>query len=208
MVAALLALMFRVFFFILVERASILFKALRPQECSIYNPIFWSHERYWKLAVLSRHLSFLNGTPFKRLVWRLLGVQIGKRIFDDGCIITEKTMVSIGDYCTLNAGSVIQGHSQEDGGFKSDYITIGAGCTLGVNSLVHYGATVGDGAQLAADAFLMKGEEVPPHTWWGDNPAMEVQDYTLTGAAKTAVGQQKLEGKPDSENYNPIKQAA
>ena len=209
LVAGLLALIFRVFFFILVERASTLFQALRPQACSIYNPKFWSHERYWKLAVLSRHLRFLNGTPFKSLVWRLLGVEIGKRVFDDGCVITEKTMVAIGDNCTLNAGSVIQGHSQEDGGFKSDYITIGAGCTLGVNSLVHYGATMGDGAQLAADAFLMKGEEVPPHTWWGDNPAMEVQDNTFAGAAITAVQQPGLGEKSDSENYKiPIKQAA
>ena len=209
LVSGLLALLFRVFFFILVERASTAFKPLRPRQCSIYNPHFWSHERYWKLAVLSRHLGFLNGTPFKSLVWRLLGVEIGKRVFDDGCVITEKTMVAVGDNCTLNAGSVIQGHSQEDGGFKSDYITIGAGCTLGVNSLVHYGTTMGDGAQLAADAFLMKGVEVPAHAWWGNNPAMEVQESYVAETTVTAIQHPGLGEKSDSENYKiPIKQAA
>ena len=48
---------------------------------------------------------------------------------------------------------------------------IGAGCTLGVGAFVHYGVTMGDGAVLAADSFLMKGEEVPPHARWGGNPA-------------------------------------
>jgi hypothetical protein len=39
---------------------------------------------------------------------------------------------------------------------------------------VHYGVTMGDGAELGADAFLMKGSEVPPHTRWAGNPAEEV----------------------------------
>jgi hypothetical protein len=159
---------------VLLERASTLFQALQPQECSIYDPYFWYHERFWKLGILRSHLAMFDGTPFKGFIWRLLGVRIGKRVFDDGCYITERTMVSIGDGCTLNSKVGIATHSQEDGGFKSGCITIGAGCTLGVNSLVHYGVKMGDGAQLAADAFLMKGEEVPPHTRWEGNPASQV----------------------------------
>ncbi len=185
--ALLLALFFRTGYHVLVDRASTLFQALQPQQCSIYDPYFWYHERYWKLAVLPSHLTIFDGTPLKSFAWRLLGVRIGKRVFDDGCYITEKTLVAIGEGCTLNAGSVIQCHSQEDGGFKSDYITIGAGCTLGVNAVVHYGVTMGDGAQLASDAFLMKGEEVPPHTRWGDNPANQVQNDYYAEAAMAAV---------------------
>ena len=48
--------------------------------------------------------------------------------------MTEKTLVTIGDDATLNAGSIIQCHSQEDGAFKSDRTTIGAGGTLGVGA--------------------------------------------------------------------------
>jgi non-ribosomal peptide synthetase-like protein len=172
---------------VLLERASTSFKALQRQQCTIHDPYFWYHERYWKLGVLSGHLAMFDGTPFKSVIWRLLGVRIGKRVFDDGCYITERTMVSVGDGCTLNSGSVLQSHSQEDGGFKSDCIAIGAGCSLGVNSLVHYGVKMGDGAQLAAAAFLMKGEEVPPHTRWGGNPASQLQNDDLTEVAMVAV---------------------
>ncbi len=185
--ALLLAQFVRTGYDVLVERASTLFRPLQPQQCSIYDPYFWYHERFWKLWVLSTHLALFDGTPFKSFIWRLIGVRIGKRVFDDGCFITERTMVSIGDGCTLNSGSIIQCHSQEDGGFKSDCITIGAGCTLGVHSFVHYGVKMGDGAQLAADAFLMKGEEVPPHARWEGNPASQVNMTTFPGATKPAV---------------------
>ena len=160
---------------ILVERLSIRFKSLQPLQCSIYDQRFWSHERYWKLMTTSGQLAMLDGTPFKGLAWRLLGVKIGKRVFDDGCGITEKTMVAIGDDCTLNIGTIIQPHSQEDGGFKSDRIEIGARCTLGIGAWVHYGTKLEYGAQLAPDAFLMKGQEIATNTRWAENPAREVQ---------------------------------
>jgi non-ribosomal peptide synthetase-like protein len=147
----------------------------RSVHCSIYDRRFWSHERYWKFMATLGQIGILDGTPFKGLAWRLLGVKIGRRVFDDGCGMTESSMVAIGDDCTLNMGSIVQPHSQEDGGFKSDRIEIGAGCTLGVGAWVHYGAKLSDGAQLAPDTFLMKGQEVAPNTRWAENPAREVQ---------------------------------
>ncbi|MGW3129102.1 Pls/PosA family non-ribosomal peptide synthetase [Streptomyces sp. NPDC001123] len=161
-------------YFILVERCLASFRALRPRLCSIYDPYFWWHERLWKVP--DHFLNIFNGTPFKSLVWRLLGVHIGRRVFDDGCYLTERTLATIGDDCTLNAGSKIQCHSQEDGTFKSDVTTLGAGCTLGVAAHVHYGVTMGGGAVLAPDSFLMKGEEVPPNARWGGNPAVDMPD--------------------------------
>jgi non-ribosomal peptide synthetase-like protein len=158
---------------VLVERVMTAFRALRPSYCSIYDPRFWWHERLWKVPEMVYVQSF-NGTPFKGLIWRLLGARVGRRLFDDGCYFTERTLVAVGNDCTLNAGSKVQCHSQEDGAFKSDRSTIGAGCTVGVGALVHYGVTMGDGAVLAADSFLMKGEEVPPHARWGGNPAREI----------------------------------
>ena len=155
---------------VLAERASTRFRPLQSQHCSIYEPYFWWHERYWKLSIQP---SIFDGTPLKSLTWRLLGVRIGRRVFDDGCAISEKTLVSIGDDCTLNVGVVLQSHSMENGVFKSNRIHIGDGCTLGSNAFVHYGTIVGDGAALGTDAFLMKGTQVPPGVRWHGNPARE-----------------------------------
>ena len=158
-------------FDLLVERCTLHFRPLRPQFCSIYDRTFWRHERFWKLSLSSAAL--LNGTPFKSLLWRALGVRIGRRVFDDGCGITERSLVSIGDDCTLNAATTIQCHSLEDGAFKSAPIEIGARCDLGVGAFVHYGTVLGDGSAVDADAFLMKGSELAPGSRWWGNPATE-----------------------------------
>ena len=162
-------------YYVLVERGLLRFRPLRPGYCSIYDKHFWRQERLWKVpSMLDRAMRMFDGTPFKSLIWRSLGVKIGRQVFDDGGFLTERTLATIGDGCVLNAGSVIQCHSQEDGAFKSDRSTLGAGCTLGVGALVHYGVTMGDRSVLAADSFLMKGEEVPAGAYWGGNPAREM----------------------------------
>ncbi len=168
-------LLFTVVFFVSVERTVDRLQMVAPSGCSIYARAFWRHERAWKVPS-ETYFRLFDGTPFKNVLWRLLGVRIGRRVFDDGCFLTERTFTAIGDNCTLNAGSVIQCHSQEDGAFKSDRTVLGAGCTLGVGAFVHYGVSMGDGAVLAPDSFLMKGEEIAPHGNWGGNPAIEIFD--------------------------------
>ncbi|GIU56736.1 hypothetical protein NicSoilC12_24850 [Arthrobacter sp. NicSoilC12] len=158
-------------------------KPLQPQLCSIYNPYFWWHEQYWKMSLQSRYAGLLNGTPFKPLVWRLLGVRIGSRVFDDGCGIIERTLVTVGSRCALNAGSTLQSHSQEDGMFKSDRIVVGDDVTLGVSAFVHYGVTVEDGAVVGADSFVMKGTTLTRGSLWAGNPAEEARDAAMSPLA-------------------------
>jgi non-ribosomal peptide synthetase-like protein len=190
---------FHVFYTALVERASTGFRRLQPQFCSIHDIAFWRHERYWKLVARP---DLFNGTPFKPLVWRLLGVRIGRRVFDDGCGMPERTLVTVGDFCTLNAGSTIQCHSQEDGGFKSDRITIGDGVTVGVGAWVHYGVAMGDRSELAPDSFLMKGEEVPAGARWGGNPAGEIhQEPPVDPPAPATDGHRRAAATTGPRNH-------
>jgi non-ribosomal peptide synthetase-like protein len=165
-------LVFTALYFVLAERAVAGFRKLEPRFCSIYQPYYWWHERFWKFG-MTTYLDVLNGTPFKNPVWRLLGVRLGRRVFDDGCHIPERDLVTVGDHCTLAEGSLIQAHSLEDGTFKSDHIMIGTGCSIGTKALVHYGVRMGDGAVLDADSFLMKGEELAPRARWRGNPAVQ-----------------------------------
>ena len=144
-----------------------------PAICSIYDPRFWWVERVWKLHPIG-FFHLFDGTPFLTLLWRLIGVRMGKRVFDDGVYISEPTLTTIGDECVLNNQSLIQCESQEDGTFKSSRTEVGAGCTIGVGAFVHYGVTMSEGSVLAADSFLMKGEYVPARVRWGGNPARQI----------------------------------
>jgi non-ribosomal peptide synthetase-like protein len=159
-----------ILYFGLLERLTLGFKRLQPKIATIYEPYFWFHERHWKLSD-SPVVRLFPGTPFKNLISRLVGVKIGNKVYDAGCIMTDRTLVEIGDYANLNEASVLQAHSLEEGVFKSDYVRIGTACTLGPAAFAHYGITMGDHAVLNADSFLMKGEVIDPYTVWCGNPA-------------------------------------
>jgi non-ribosomal peptide synthetase-like protein len=161
-------------YFAVIEQATMGFRRLRPQYCSIYNPYFWRHERFWKLQS-DAAAALVNGTPFKAWLLRIHGARIGRQLFDDGSNFVERSIVTVGDYCTLNMGSVLQSHSLEDGTFKSDYIELENGVTLAPKAFVHYGIRVGEGSLIEVDAFLMKGEQVPARQRWHGNPAMPVE---------------------------------
>jgi non-ribosomal peptide synthetase-like protein len=162
-----------ILWFAFLEKASLGFKKLTPKIVSMYDQRFWQHERYWKFTG-SPIGDLFKGTPFKNVISRLLGATVGRRVFDDGCRFFDKTLIAVGDDTTLSEGSIIQGHSLEEGIFKSDTISIGSGCTLGTAAFVHYGVRIDDNAVLDPDSFLMKGEILDPGTTWQGNPARAV----------------------------------
>ena len=96
-------------------------------------------------------------------------------MFDDGCLLIDKTMLEVGDYVTLNEASTLKAHSLEEGVFKSDHVRVGSGCTVGCQALVHYGVKVGDNVVIDPDSFVMKGESPEADTTWRGNPARAVR---------------------------------
>ena len=76
------------------------------------------------------------------------GLKLGKRLFDDGHSMAEKNIISLGDDVTLNAGSYIQVHTQEDYAFKCEGTTVGSGVTFGVGVGTTVGSAVGIGVGL------------------------------------------------------------
>lgn len=160
--------------FALIDRSTTGFRPLRPKVCAVLQREFWAHERFWKVPSIA-HLRVFDGTPLKWLVWRAHGLRVRGVIYDDGAVITERSLVAVGTGATLNMGATLQAHSLEDGIFKSQPIEIGPGVTLGTGAFVHYGTRVGAGAVLEADCFVLKGSEPGAGERWRGNPAVEVQ---------------------------------
>ena len=165
-------------YIVFVVRASTGFKPLVPRIVTIYDGYFWRHERHWKLAD-SLVRNALGGTPFKNLILRLYGVKVGRMVYDGGSSMTEHSLTEIDDYACINEGCVLQAHSLEEGVFKSDFIKIGKGCSIGPSAFVHYGVSLGDYSILDADSFLMKGERLDPCTRWRGNPAKLYQTIQI-----------------------------
>ncbi|BFM05226.1 Pls/PosA family non-ribosomal peptide synthetase [Halioxenophilus aromaticivorans] len=170
LLALMAELAFTLAWFIFVERAALGFGRMQPMLVSIYDPRYWSVERYWKLSETPLKRMW-KGTPMRNLLNRALGIKVGKMVFDDGVGISEKTLVEYGDYCNLNAHSFMQSHSLEDGIFKSDHIKVGHQCVLDVQAFLHYGVRTENNILAGADAFVMKGETLTHQTAWRGNPA-------------------------------------
>ena len=83
--------------------------------------------------------------------------------------------VELGDYVTLGSGAILQGHTLEEGTFKSGPIKVGDECTVGANTFINYDATMLKGSELKQDSFLMKGEQMPAGSVWGGNPARQLR---------------------------------
>src|SRR5881227_36478 len=83
-------------YFALVHRCVEALHPLQPTICSIYHPDFWSAERLWKVLPI-HYLDAFHGTPFKNVLWRLIGVRIGRRVFDDGAVVEDPSLTAIGD---------------------------------------------------------------------------------------------------------------
>jgi non-ribosomal peptide synthetase-like protein len=168
-------LIFTIAYCIAIERGSLVFGRLKPVVVSVYDKEYWPVERLWKYSESMLRWLWL-GTPFRSIVSRLLGIKLGKMVFDDGIYVSEKTLVEIGDYCNLNESAVLQSHSLEQGIYKSGYIRIGDCCSIECNAFLHYGCTIKDNVVIALDSFVMKGENVDSNsTWWG-NPAIRKVD--------------------------------
>ena len=112
---------------------------------------------------------------------RLMGCKIGKWVFLETTFFSEFDLVSIGDHAALNLGSTVQTHLFEDRVMKADYLTIGAGCTLGNMAVVLYSTVMKRGACLGPLSLLMKGETLPENSRWCGIPSEPMQ-----GAATAA----------------------
>ena len=80
---SLVMLVLGILFRAVTERATLGFKPLEPRTVPILDPYFWWHERHWKFVEPSMQNLF-TGTPFKNTVSRLFGINVGRKVFDDG----------------------------------------------------------------------------------------------------------------------------
>ena len=156
--------------FVLIERASLGFGRLKPEIATVYDPAFWQVERHWKLSDSPLATAFA-GTPMRSVILRLLGVKVGAQG-------VRRWLHSVRAHAGRDRrrgqsqrARIVQAHSLEEGVFKSDYVRIGADCSVGVGCLVHYGVTMNENTHLDADSFLMKGEITPADSRWRGNPA-------------------------------------
>lgn len=103
----------------------------------------------------------LEGTLLLNWYLRAAGVKLGRRVIlgPGFSQVVDPDMLAVGDDATVNC--ILQAHTFEDRVLKIGKVEIGAGATLGDNSVPLYGAEIGAGAHVAAHSVVMKNEHLP-----------------------------------------------
>ncbi|MYM39357.1 Pls/PosA family non-ribosomal peptide synthetase [Duganella qianjiadongensis] len=146
----------------------------RKQSEPMWTPFVWLSEGVTNLyegIAVPNFMRYLRGTPWLPLAFNLMGCRIGKGVYLDTTDITEFDCVHIGDYSELNALTCPQTHLFEDRVMKIDHVQIGSKVYMGPRSAVLYSAVVGDHARLGPLTLVMKGEQIPPRSYWAGCPA-------------------------------------
>jgi non-ribosomal peptide synthetase-like protein len=77
--------------------------------------------------------------------------------------------VHLGHGVTVNRGCVLQTHLFHDRLMRVDGVRLDAGASLGPNSVILPGASLGVRASVGAASLVMRGEAVPARSRWSGN---------------------------------------
>ena len=152
---------------------TILIGRYKPDAKPLWSTFVWRNEFINSISenlVYPFFESVLLGTPFAPIYFRLMGCNIGKRVFMETTEITEFDLVTIGDESALNFGCTIQTHLFEDRVMKMSDINIGNSCTIGSLSVILYDTKMCNHSFLQGLSLIMKGEILSENTHWQGSP--------------------------------------
>jgi len=145
----------------------------KPSEHPLWTSFIWRNE----LAdVFSESLAVAGlvrmslGTPLLNLWLRLMGSRIGRGVWCETWWLPEFDLIRLGDGASINRGTVLQTHLFHDRIMRMDTVVLEAGSTLGPNSIVLPGSTLGRQATVGACSLVMRSEAVPAGGSWTGNP--------------------------------------
>ncbi|KAB2915822.1 MAG: amino acid adenylation domain-containing protein [Hyphomicrobiaceae bacterium] len=162
----------------------------RPTVQPLWSMYVWLNEvingAYESIA--TPLLEPLAGTPFLPAYLRLLGCKVGRWTYIETTLFSEFDLVEIGDYAALNTGATIQTHLFEDRIMKSSVLRIGDECSVGNMAVILYDTEMKRGARVGPLSLLMKGETLPPFTYWHGVPTRPGQAPVASSATDSARG--------------------
>lgn len=170
-VDALLALLVYGLLSALLVRVLLKIRPMKPGEYSMDSSVF----TYWKLLTIVYRLGQGALNPFtpvfvKPLVEILFGARVGADVALGGTI-DDPYMVTIGAGAVLGNASLVSGNMVYGGKFVCGVVNIGAGATIGVNSVILPGTEVGENVTLLGGSYVMPGTKIPAGETWRGNPA-------------------------------------
>ncbi len=127
----------------------------------IYSIIFPGAEKYlfYLRFLIARIAQYIDYSPVKVFLYRLIGMKIGKGVFLSPDVILDPHypgLIRIDDYAIIGWGTHLFCHEYSGDKYRVGRITIGRGAVVGGHSVIRSGVTIGENAQVASMCIVYK----------------------------------------------------
>jgi non-ribosomal peptide synthetase-like protein len=146
---------------------------IRATEHPLWSSYVWRSEladTFVEVVAAPWFARAATGTAVLNLWLRSLGSHVGRGVWCETYWLPEPDLVHLRDGVTVNQGCVVQTHLFHDRVLSMDEVVLRAGSTLGPNSVILPGASLGRHATVGPVSLVMRGESVPDKTRWIGNP--------------------------------------
>ncbi|WP_205750252.1 Pls/PosA family non-ribosomal peptide synthetase [Cryobacterium sp. SO1] len=146
---------------------------IRAGEHPLWSSFIWRNEvsdTFVEMVARPWFAQNAPGTPWLALWLRSLGATVGRGVWCESYWLPEADLVTLAAGSSVNRGCVVQTHLFHDRIMQLDTVHIGAGGTLGPNSVILPAARIDDHATVGPGSLVMRGERVPTDSLWSGNP--------------------------------------
>lgn len=146
---------------------------IRALEHPLWSSFIWRNEvsdTFVEMVARPWFAQNAAGTPALAFWLRSLGARIGRGVWCESYWLPEADLVTLEAGSSVNRGCVVQTHLFHDRIMQLDTVHLGAGSTLGPNSVILPAARIDENASVGPGSLVMRGERVPTGSLWSGNP--------------------------------------
>ncbi|MCG2621708.1 amino acid adenylation domain-containing protein [Arthrobacter sp. I2-34] len=163
----------------------------KPSEHQLWTSFVWRNELadvFSESLAVAGLIRMSLGTPLLNAWLRLMGTKVGRGVWCETWWLPEFDLIHLADGVSVNRGTVLQTHLFHDRIMRMDTVRLQAGSTLGPNSIVLPGSSLGEQATVGACSLVMRAENVPAGGSWAGNPIRNWPEHAAAPAQPAFIG--------------------
>ena len=140
--------------------------------CEVLSPSIWARLRWPLRAMLTGIAGLIPLSPFKILLYRLLGAKIGQRVYIAPGVVIDPLypeLIELGDDCFLGMGCRLFTHEYTTTHLRIGRLRVGPGSVIGGYSTVRPGVSIGEKVTVGFNSYVNR--DIPNGEMVGGVPA-------------------------------------
>ncbi|HZT10980.1 MAG TPA: hypothetical protein VFB09_08115 [Actinomycetota bacterium] len=133
---------------------------------ALHNALFY--------VVRYTFLPWVTLTPFGIWFLKAMGMKIGRHSFVNTELISDPSLITLGDDVTLGGSVRIFAHYGGGGNLVIAPVVVGDRATIGIAATIMGDVEIGAGAVVLAHAAVLPGSRIGPGETWGGVPARRI----------------------------------